>query len=139
MNKILRRSSRYSKKVAKFFLNMCDLIMKEIFTFKKTLMGICLVLLVTLLFVFGKDMISTTLAKTVVVSEGEIIRRVSLHTALPQEAPTSIVRVKDAETLRTQHIFYKDIKEGDYIIIYTNRVIIYDLRTDTVLGEKSSQ
>ena len=139
MKKILRGSSRYGKKVVKIFLKICDVVVKEIFTFKKTLTGISLVLLIALLFFFGKDIISSTLAKTVVVSEGEILRRVALHTTMPQGKPTSIVRVKDAETLRVQHMFYKDIKEGDYIIIYSDRVIIYNLRSDIIVGEKYSR
>ena len=139
MSKFLRRASKYSKKSVKVFLRVCDFVTKEIFTYKKTLVGFSLLFIFGLLFFFGKDMISTTLAKTVVVSESEILRRVGTHTSLPKELPTDIVRVKDAEVLRAQHMFYKDIKEGDYIIMYPNRVIIYDLRANVVIAEKSSQ
>ena len=138
MNKLFRNINRKSKKAIKVFFRICDVITKEIFTYKKTLVGISLILVFGLLFFFGKDMISSTLSKTIVVSESEILRRVGTHVSIPEGPPVSIVRVKDAEALRAQHMFYKDIKEGDYIIIYPNRVIIYDLRADIVVGEKSS-
>ncbi len=139
MKKLLRRTNKTTKKIIKSFFTTCDSVTKKIFTYKKTLVISSLILIFSFLGLFGRDMISTTLAKTVVVSESEILRRVATHTEIPKEAPTSIVRVKDAETLRTQHMFYKDIKEGDYIIVYPTRVIIYDLRDDTLIGEKSSQ
>lgn len=135
----LKRIHRGAKRIGKMLIRVGNVLVEEVFTFKKTLVSLSLIFIFGLLFFFGKDMISSTLAKTVVVSESEILRRVGTHTSVPDIAPTSIVRVKDAENLRAQHMFYKDIKEGDYIIMYQDRVIIYDLRADAVIGEKSSQ
>ncbi len=80
--------------------------------------------------------IGKTFANEIVVSQSEIIARVSRLTALPQESPYEIVRVQDEEDLRKQNPFYKDIKEGDYILIYKNLAIIYDLRNNRIAGIK---
>lgn len=134
-----KRLAKQTKKLTKVCLRITGVFADEIGSYKKTLLVGGLVLIFGLLFTFGSGMISGTMAKYIVMSESEILRRVGTHTALPTTPPTSIVRVKDAEALRAQHMFYKDVKEGDYIIIYNNRVIIYDLRADAVIGEKSSQ
>jgi hypothetical protein len=79
---------------------------------------------------------STTFANEVVVSKSEIISRVAKHQMLPSLSPTDIVRVQDEETLRKQNTFYKDVREGEYILIYKNLAIIYDLRNNIVVGVK---
>jgi hypothetical protein len=80
--------------------------------------------------------IGKTFANEVVISQSEIIARVGVLTSLPQEAPYEIVRVQDEEALRKQNLFYKDINEGDYILIYKNLAVIYDLRNNTIKGIK---
>lgn len=80
--------------------------------------------------------IGKTFANEVVVSQSEIIARVSKLTSLPPEEPFEIVRVQDEEDLRKQNLFYKDIKEGEYILIYKNLAIIYDLRNNVIVGIK---
>lgn len=80
--------------------------------------------------------IGKTFANEVVVSQSEIIARVSKLTLLPSETPYEVVRVQDETDLRKQNPFYKDIKEGDYILIYRDLAVIYDLRDNTIVGIK---
>ena len=80
--------------------------------------------------------IGKTFANEVVVSQSEIVARVSQLTELPKEAPYDVVRVQDGNALRTQNPFYKDIKEGDYILIYKDLAVIYDLRNNAIIGIK---
>ncbi len=80
--------------------------------------------------------IGKTFANEVVVSQSEIVARVGKLTLLPQEDPLEIVRVQDEEDLRKQNIFYKDVKEGEYILIYKNVAIIYDLQNNVIVGIK---
>lgn len=80
--------------------------------------------------------IGKTFANEVVVSQSEIIARVAKLTPLPQEDPYEIVRVQDGEDLKKQNPFYKDIKEGDYILMYKDMAVIYDLRADTIVSVK---
>jgi hypothetical protein len=80
--------------------------------------------------------IGKTFANEVIVSQSEIIARVAKLTSLPQEDPYEIVRVQDQDDLRKQNPFYKDVKEGDYIIMYKNAAIIYDLRNNAIVAMK---
>jgi len=80
--------------------------------------------------------INKTFANEVVVSQSEIIARVGKLTLLPPEAPYEIVRVQDEEDLKKQNEFYKDVKEGDYILMYKKVAIIYDLRNNAIVAIK---
>ena len=80
--------------------------------------------------------IGRSFANEIIVSQSEIIARASKLTALPQENPEEIVRVQDPETLRKQNSFYKDVKEGDYILMYTNLAVIFDLRNNSIIAVK---
>jgi hypothetical protein len=80
--------------------------------------------------------IGKTFANEVVVSQSEIVARVGKLTSLPAEDPYEIVRVQDEEDLRKQNPFYKDVKEGQYILVYKNLAVIYDLRNNTIVGIK---
>jgi hypothetical protein len=80
--------------------------------------------------------IGKTFANEVIVSQSEIIARVSKLTPLPSEVPYEVVRVQDETDLRKQNVFYKDIKEGDYILIYRDLAVIYDLRDNVIVGIK---
>ena len=82
--------------------------------------------------------ISKSFANEVIVSQSEIVARVAKHTALPNENPYEVVRVQDEEDLRKQNPFYKDVKEGNYIIVFKDLVIIYDLRNDAIIGIRRS-
>jgi hypothetical protein len=68
------------------------------------------------------------------VSQKEIVLKVSKHIDLPNEEPQEVVRVQDAQSLQAQNDFYKDVKEGDYILMYKNMAVIYDLRNDVVVA-----
>lgn len=80
--------------------------------------------------------IGKTFANEVVVSQSEIVARVAKLTSLPSEEPYEIVRVQDEEDLRKQNPFYKDVKEGQYILMYKNMAVIYDLRNNSIVGIK---
>ena len=80
--------------------------------------------------------IGKTFANEVVVSQSEIVARVAKLASLPPEEPYEIVRVQDEEDLRKQNPFYKDVKEGQYILIYKNLAAIYDLRNNVIVGIK---
>jgi hypothetical protein len=90
--------------------------------------------------VFGLYKVASPLLENnVVVSQSEIVSRVSKLTTLPSdEEPLSLVRVEDAEVLKKQNDFYRDsaIKEGDYILVYPSGVVIYDLRNNAIVAVK---
>lgn len=80
--------------------------------------------------------IGKTFANEIVVSQSEIVARVGKLMSLPTEDPYEIVRVQDEEDLRKQNEFYKNIKEGQYILMYKNLAVIYDLRNNVIVGIK---
>ncbi len=82
--------------------------------------------------------IGKSFANEVVVSQSEIIARVAKLTPLPSGEPYEIVRVQDGEDLKKQNPFYQDIKEGDYILMYKEMAVIYDLRNDTIVNMKKA-
>jgi hypothetical protein len=85
------------------------------------------------------NIMKPVLRNNVVVSQSEIITRVSKLVTLPQnESPDAIVRVEDADILQKQSDFYRSsgVKEGDYILMYPSVAIIYDLRNNTVIAVK---
>ena len=87
---------------------------------------------VIIILVFIGFLVYRGLSNSVVVSQSEIIRRVSKHVDLPNTDPLSVVRVDNAENLRKQSYFYDNINEGDYIVAYRTIVVIYDLRNDKI-------
>lgn len=78
----------------------------------------------------------TALKNEVVVSESEIVDRVSKLVTIPNEVPEDVVRVEDAEILKKQNSFYENVKVGDYIIMYQKLAIIYDLRNNVIVAMK---
>lgn len=128
-----------TKRIAKRFFEVCDVVTKRASLYKKVALLLLIVAAILGLFSYTTNRVSDTVSKTVVVSESEIIKRVAKFTSIPNEKPISIVRVEDAESLKEQHLFYKDVKEGDYVIVYEDRVIIYDLRGDRVVAQKFLQ
>ena len=83
------------------------------------------------------NIMKPVLRNNVVVSQSEIITRVSKLVTLPQnESPDAIVRVEDADILQKQSDFYRSsgVKEGDYILMYRDMAVIYDLRNNLVKG-----
>lgn len=81
---------------------------------------------------FGVYALFDKINSEVIVSEQEIISRIKKHLEIPSSNPQSVVRVEDANTLKLQNDFFKDVKEGDYVIFYENMAVIYDLKKDEV-------
>lgn len=83
--------------------------------------------------------IGNSIQNDVVISQAEILARISKHTELPSGDPEAIVRVQDPETLQKQAALYENVKEGDYIVIYPTLAVVYDLRNDRIVALKSTQ
>lgn len=105
-----------------------------------TLSKVTLGLLVSYGLFYGSYvMIGKSFANEVVISKSEIVSRVSKLTSLPMGEPSDIVRVQDPEDLKKQNAFYKDIEEGDYILIYPTLAVIYNLRSNQVVAVKQAE
>ena len=133
--KIVSLVSPYSKKLKRFAKQgIKSLLLSPVF--HRTFKMLVTVGVVTSMLYGSYLYISKTFANEIVVSQSEIISRVGKLISLPSENPFEIVRVQDEEDLRKQNEFYKDVKEGDYILMYKNLAVIYDLRTNTIVASK---
>lgn len=135
-NEALKRSaSPVAKKVKRYLKQgVKAILLSSVFhsTFK-----IISTAIVVVAMVYGSYLyVSKTFANEVVVSQSEIVARVGKLALLPNESPYEIVRVQDWEDLQKQNPFYKDVKEGDYILMYKNLAVIYDLRNNTIVAIK---
>ena len=125
-----KKVKRYAKQGVKSML-----LSRKFHTTFKVLVGV--VVCSSLLYASYR-FIGKTFANEVVVSQSEIISRVAKLTPLPSGEPYEIVRVQDGEDLKKQNPFYQDIKEGDYILMYKEMAVIYDLRNNTIVNMKKS-
>lgn len=128
LSKISRGAKRYGKQTLR------DILLSKTFHSSfKVLIG----LMVTGSALYGVyAFIGTTFGDDIVVSKSEILSRVSKHTTLPQEDPEAVVRVQDPSTLKKQNALFENAKEGDYIVMYQDLAVVYDLRNDVIIALK---
>jgi hypothetical protein len=130
-SKIARSTKRYGKQTLR------DLLLSKTFSKSfKVLIGF----MVAGSALYGAyAFIGNTFANDVIVSKSEILLRVGKHVPLPVGEPDAVVRVQDAESLRKQKDFFENVKEGDYVIMYPELAIIYDLRNDSIVALKRTE
>lgn len=73
-----------------------------------------------------------------VVSDKTILSKVGKLVTLPEGVPRTIMRVENADALRTQNEFYKTVQAGNYIIAYDTMLIIYDVINNRIVAVKAS-
>ena len=62
-----------------------------------------------------------------------VIEKLGKHILLPSTTPT-VGTVTDVEKLREKSAFFKDAKNGDTVVIYSDRAIIYDGKADKIVN-----
>lgn len=62
-----------------------------------------------------------------------VVARISKFMVVPDERP-SVVVLKDTAALAQQQSFYKDAKDGDILVVYSNRAVIYDAIANKLVG-----
>ena len=67
------------------------------------------------------------------LSEKDIINRISRLVRLPDGDIKSLQKVTDPIALESQSDIYKGIKKGNYVLRYSNFVVIYDAKANQVL------
>lgn len=60
------------------------------------------------------------------VTQDKIVSQLSKTINLPDDGLISIMRVSDAKNLSNQDNLYKNVKNGDYIVVYKSMILIYD-------------
>lgn len=60
------------------------------------------------------------------ITQEKIVSQLSKTINLPNEGLISVMRVSDAKNLSIQDNLYKNVKNGDYIIVYKSMILVYD-------------
>lgn len=130
LSHVVRSTKRYGKRTLR------DILLSKTFHASfKVMLG----LLISGTALYGAyAFIGNSVDNNVIVSQSEIISRISKHTELPAGDPEAIVRVQDPETLQKQAALYENVKEGDYIVVYPTLAVVYDLRNDRIVALKST-
>ena len=63
-----------------------------------------------------------------------LINRVGRFLVLPDDEEPSVAAISDAATLSQRQAFYKDAKDGDILLVFSNKAIIYDAVNDKLVN-----
>lgn len=66
------------------------------------------------------------------INKDNLIENVRRHVELPKGNPEQVFRIQDAKVIRKEGDFYKDAEDGDWVIIYSSKAVIYDGRKDVI-------
>ncbi len=130
VGKIANRLKKFSKRVTK------SVLLSSPFQNSVKALGVGVIIASSLYGVY--HFAGKTFANEVVISKSEIVSRVSKLIPIPEEPPYDVVRVEDGVNLQRQNPFYKDVKEGDYILMYKDMAIVYDLRSNAIVAMRTT-
>ncbi len=64
----------------------------------------------------------------------QVIARIGQFMVIPTDEKPSIAVVHDVTTLAQRQSFYADAKDGDVLVVYSTRAIIYDPKSDKLVN-----
>jgi len=114
-------------------------------TKKKSLIGIVLVLVIVVavgVLVIQERKNGTMLVETEenqasllsALEKQELFEKIGKHIALPSEGEPLIVRVDNAEELKKKQVFFENSKDGDILIVYQEKALIYRPSEDILVN-----
>lgn len=65
-------------------------------------------------------------------NESEIVNKVASHILLPDEEP-KIITVQNVEELRKQQPFFEKAENGDKVLVFSQKVILYNPTLDKII------
>jgi hypothetical protein len=74
----------------------------------------------------------TTSTTPVTTDDKAVIDKVAKHMILPNETP-KVVTIENVENLAREQVFFTKAKNGDKLIIYAQKVILYDSVLDKII------
>lgn len=84
---------------------------------------------------YGIIMGSKTSAES--INQEMVLEKLGTQLVLPEVEPNKVMRVSDAKELALQDEFYKNVKNGDYIILYDNLMLIYNFDQKLIKNVKT--
>ncbi|MBU1445987.1 LytR C-terminal domain-containing protein [Patescibacteria group bacterium] len=108
---------------------------------------IVMTMAVTWLFVNYRDAMNQIAENEIAASTGEltegqvreIINSVGSHIILPADEMPVVARLEDAENLKAEQAFFKYASNGDFLLIYSDRGIIYSPAKDVLINVGPTQ
>ncbi len=79
-----------------------------------------------IIFIVLYSVINSNKSNAESVTQDKIVSQLSKTINLPNEGLISVMRVSDAKNLSIQDNLYKNVKNGDYIIVYKSMILVYD-------------
>lgn len=73
------------------------------------------------------------------INQNTILNQLAKNLILPEDEIINIMRVSNAKDLEKQDIFYKNVKNGDYVIIYKSMIILFNFDKSLIKGIKTLQ
>jgi hypothetical protein len=99
----------------------------------KLVLGVALVVLVVVggwwAFKMGSDDTLANISASVKLTDAQVqavVERVGKFMVIPTDEKPSVAVLKDTDALAQQQSFYRGAKDGDILVIYSSRAIIYD-------------
>lgn len=90
---------------------------------------------IVIIVVYGIFLSTKTNAES--ITQDTVLTQLSRQLILPDQELLSIMRVSNAKELANQDDFYKNVKNGDYIIVYQNMVLVYDFDDSLIKNVKT--
>ena len=73
------------------------------------------------------------------ISQKTVLNKLSQTLVLPDQAPSDLRRVSNADQLAKEDPFYKNVQNGDYIIFFKNMIVIFDFNKGLIKNVKTAQ
>ncbi len=78
---------------------------------------------------YGTDVIKDKTLK----DEIDIIAKVKSHVLVPNTEPISVMKVKNPDELKSSGGLYLEVKKDDYVVVYEDLIVVYDVESDKVV------
>lgn len=63
----------------------------------------------------------------------EIVEKVRRHMQIPTDPEPTVATIVDVDALKSQNDFYKNAKNGDYLVVTPVRAILFDPENDIII------
>ncbi len=107
------------------------------FDFKKIKVAILWIILFLFNMIFTFSFVRTKIASSTTVTQDSVLNQLKKNINLPETQPIDFKRISDAKALSSQALFYKDVKNGDYIIVYDYMALVYDFTNSKIISIKT--
>lgn len=84
----------------------------------------------------GKNSLANISSTTKLNDEqvAQVIAKIGTFLVVPADEQPSVVVIDDVQQRASQQAFYKDAKDGDVLVVYSNRAIIYDAKANKLVN-----